>query len=801
MIFSIIIPYYNRPYEIEMVLTALSQQCFNKDGFEVIVVDDGSPEDINQIVQKTGRQINVEYIRLSHSGNRSFNRNKGIERSKGRYLIFLDSEMVTEPDFLKRFNDTIGDDEKLVVLGGYKSIIPFDREILKPDNLQSDFDILRNLPAITDDRIESLALRKEKNLTYRGNWQIVYSNCLCISKKEFLNVGGFDNSFANDWGAEDIELGYRLFMNGNRIYRHERVLCYHLPHPADRHSCISSLKRNYLRFINKHNHWLIELFIREFEAHAAETIFLQEKILDRHWCISNMSITDDTWLSCNKIALFGIEDERLINHPKVACAFVPESHLTSPKIRNMIGIAVNEKNNEFDCALISGEYKNVHQGLFDLLVTEAKRLAAQIIIVNKTGHMILINKSKHITAANEKVLFTLSFKALNDYTRYCFNNLAYSLEKAGVQVGIQADYDPFKKINFNQGYLKSSDSSFDQTIKKLTFHDLNIIGDHVLCFMDRYCSQYSERSFDTRIMWEEQKLYHQNKSIQKKATKLYNKIFVKREWEKTLFSHNKQVDLLPLGINAERIKSVFAKKRDSKTDPFVFMWSDISTDVCSNLPIILETFTQCFGKDPGIELRVIVPENKVNHYDNDWHSDSLQALLRNTTMYQTLASDFLLSSCIEKYNPYPNIRFITDVDDIESYSGFISQANCFISLNGGLEISPLVLEAIGIGVPVIIFGEREYEGYADYGMSFPVKGNMTSACYLETAVIRSPVFNEEPIHHFLFKTPDKDNLCTVILETVRNRRELLPDEALRKRFIEYHDWNHIAKKFKYYMNE
>jgi glycosyltransferase involved in cell wall biosynthesis len=789
--------YYKRKYEIEIGLEALCNQRFNKEQFELIVIDDGSPDDISPIIEKAKKQINLEYIRLEHTGNLSINRNTGVAKAKGEFLIFLDSEMITEPDFLQSFYETIGDQEKIVVLGGYRSILPFERNILRLGNVQNNLQIIRNLPAMVDDRVESMVLKKEQGIAYIGNWQVVYGNCICVSKKEFLSVGGFDNAFANGWGAEDIETGYRLFKNGNRIVHHERVVCYHLPHPADRHACITSLKRNYQYFIRKHNHWLVELFIREFEAHAVETITLQEKILKRQWCIHNaFSLNDGIWKSYEKVVLFGIEDTRILDGNNIKAAYIPESKSNSPKIRNLIGITIDENDNSYDCAIISGEYETINRGLFMLIVNEAKRVADTVIILYADGRTIFINRDEHRRRVNDFILFTMSFKSLNEYTSYSYLNLAVSLDKSGFKVGLQADNDTLNDAEFNNGYLMSKDPSFNKAIKRLRSHDFNIIGDQIPCIMDRYCSNFSERSFDTRIMWEEQKLLFEENSIQSTALNQYSKVLVKREWEKNVFSHKNGIDYLPMGIDSRRINAVRnSNKSLQEKKQFKFVWSDIATDTCSNLPVILHAFTECFGNNPKIILKVVTAGNNAITTKCNWYSDNLQILLRNSSLYQKITSDYMLSSCINEYSSYGNVQFVNNVSNIESYSEIIAQSNCLISLNGGLEISPLVLEAIGLGVPVMTYDTNVYKGYMEYGSHIPVSCYQVSACHLEKAVIRSPYLNLEPVHSFLFNTPDKNSLCGAMNRVVKCRDEFFSAEYRRKEFVELFDWEQIAKRF------
>ena len=103
--FSIIIPYYNKRYELDLVLMALACQEYNIERFEIIIVDDGSEQNIEDIIvyYQSTYSLVINYIRRPHTGNRGQLRNIGAEQSKAARLIFLDSDMVAESSMLKAF--------------------------------------------------------------------------------------------------------------------------------------------------------------------------------------------------------------------------------------------------------------------------------------------------------------------------------------------------------------------------------------------------------------------------------------------------------------------------------------------------------------------------------------------------------------------------------------------------------------------------------------------------------------------------------------------------------------------------
>lgn len=97
MRYSLIIPVYNRPDEVDELLESLTNQSF-KD-FEVIVVEDGSSVPCKDIVEKYRDRLDVHYYNKPNSGPGQ-TRNYGAERSNGEYLLILDSDCVIPEGYL-----------------------------------------------------------------------------------------------------------------------------------------------------------------------------------------------------------------------------------------------------------------------------------------------------------------------------------------------------------------------------------------------------------------------------------------------------------------------------------------------------------------------------------------------------------------------------------------------------------------------------------------------------------------------------------------------------------------------------
>ncbi len=112
--YSIIIPVYNRPHEIDELLESLTSQTYQN--FEVIIVEDGSQKRCDHIVEKYVQQLNISYFFKINEGQ-GFARNYGYEKANGDYFIVFDSDCVIPSRYLKEVNTHL-DKHYLDAFGG-----------------------------------------------------------------------------------------------------------------------------------------------------------------------------------------------------------------------------------------------------------------------------------------------------------------------------------------------------------------------------------------------------------------------------------------------------------------------------------------------------------------------------------------------------------------------------------------------------------------------------------------------------------------------------------------------------------
>jgi len=104
--YSVIIPVYNRPDEIGELLESLTKQTLMP--FEILVIEDGSTDSCEEVVNSFTELLPVRYLIKENTGQ-GFSRNFGFERARGDYFIVFDSDCIIPPHYFQTVEDYLND--------------------------------------------------------------------------------------------------------------------------------------------------------------------------------------------------------------------------------------------------------------------------------------------------------------------------------------------------------------------------------------------------------------------------------------------------------------------------------------------------------------------------------------------------------------------------------------------------------------------------------------------------------------------------------------------------------------------
>lgn len=186
--YSVVVPIYNRPKELEELLESLTLQVFTD--FEVIIIEDGSSISSEHIAKKYESLLKLQYFSKPNEGQ-GFGRNFGAKYASGDILIFFDSDVIVPKEYFKTIDGFLKD-HKIDAFGG-------------EDKASSDFSDFQKALSYSMTSFLTTGGIRNKNQNAGGNYQIRSFNC-GIKSELFHEIGGFEKTNM----GEDMELNNRL---------------------------------------------------------------------------------------------------------------------------------------------------------------------------------------------------------------------------------------------------------------------------------------------------------------------------------------------------------------------------------------------------------------------------------------------------------------------------------------------------------------------------------------------------------------------------------------------------------------
>ena len=203
--YSIIIPVYNRPDEVDDLLHSLTLQTYTK--FEVLIIEDGSSIPCKSVVDRYEKQLKIRYFEIPNGGP-SGARNYGARISEGEYLLILDSDCVLPETYLEAVEESLNE-TSAAAFGGpdcaHPSFTPIQKAI---SYAMTSF--------FTTGGIRGG--KKQLDKFYPRSFN------MGIRKDVFMKLDGFDTSMRY---GEDIDFSTRIIQAGYVTRLFPKAFVYH----------------------------------------------------------------------------------------------------------------------------------------------------------------------------------------------------------------------------------------------------------------------------------------------------------------------------------------------------------------------------------------------------------------------------------------------------------------------------------------------------------------------------------------------------------------------------------------------
>jgi cellulose synthase/poly-beta-1,6-N-acetylglucosamine synthase-like glycosyltransferase len=222
---SVVIATYNRSTILPRCLDSLCNQTYPQERYEILVIDDGSDDNTEEILKEYEKRAPCRFIWITQENHgRSYTRNVGIAKSQGEFVCFTDDDCIAEKNWIEMLvhgfiDDTIGSVGGKVV--SYQVNTPVQQFIVDAKILDQESFFKRNT-LITG------------NAAYR---------------KQVLNdIHGFDNFLI---ACEDLDISIRTHLSGYTLRYVPEAVVYH-DHPATVRGLFSQQYRNGKGFVQLH---------------------------------------------------------------------------------------------------------------------------------------------------------------------------------------------------------------------------------------------------------------------------------------------------------------------------------------------------------------------------------------------------------------------------------------------------------------------------------------------------------------------------------------------------------------------
>jgi glycosyltransferase involved in cell wall biosynthesis len=186
---SVVIPTFNKRGVLERTLESLRRQTYDAGLIEVVVVDDHSSDGTGEYLRGLGLPQRLLVVRHDENRGRAAARNSGIRAATGELIVFVDDDMLCEPDLIEQHAAFHATHPRAVVIGN---------ALQAPE--------LGHSTALT--YLDGMGVHRRR-AGEKVPAKYFVTNNSSVSRRSVLEVGLFDETFRN-YGFEDTELAFRL---------------------------------------------------------------------------------------------------------------------------------------------------------------------------------------------------------------------------------------------------------------------------------------------------------------------------------------------------------------------------------------------------------------------------------------------------------------------------------------------------------------------------------------------------------------------------------------------------------------
>lgn len=218
---------HNRQDVLRVVIDSLRDQTLSPERFELVLVDDGCTDGTGDMIKSLDVPFHIEYVRHEHNTGLATARNSGLKAASGRIILYIDDDVIADPNLLSEHVYSHSQCEKCVVSGWVNHVETPERPV-KPKFTMADI-----------------------------STSFFWTSNVSVKRQHLFKAGMFDEDF-KEYGWEDQEVGLRLMGLGLKNQRNGKAIGFHVKRPAKLGDLPRMLKqaeakgRTASLYVNKH---------------------------------------------------------------------------------------------------------------------------------------------------------------------------------------------------------------------------------------------------------------------------------------------------------------------------------------------------------------------------------------------------------------------------------------------------------------------------------------------------------------------------------------------------------------------
>jgi glycosyltransferase involved in cell wall biosynthesis len=221
---SVVVPTYNRKVLLIDTLNSLAQQTYAMERLEVVVVDDGST-DATETITEMAFPFTLRYFWQRNQGDAAA-RNYGARQSQADFLVFLDDDILLDPDYLTNLIQAHGAQPNRIVVGTW--------DLWQAETSAFSQSVNASLPTGAYHALEAKAAEPSADqplTTAYLPFRDAYSNNMSLRREAYFMLGmmqGLEFSGSSMWC--DLDFAYRAHRKGFDFLRSTTAICWHRDH-------------------------------------------------------------------------------------------------------------------------------------------------------------------------------------------------------------------------------------------------------------------------------------------------------------------------------------------------------------------------------------------------------------------------------------------------------------------------------------------------------------------------------------------------------------------------------------------